>query len=200
MRTSVESRFRSFVEPPWSAPLDAHAVLRAVPESASIVGMFCDRVVNVAKLQGKPLPSAREKYTPYKFYPLREHAQLVLEACPRLYPSLSLRQALRKLGRAAPQALIGSTIGKVTLGAASGVEETLRAWAKTYPLHLRPGFAELAEVSKNHAIVRLTDVHFFLDSHHVGSFEGLFKFLELRATVKIHSFSPSAADLLCTWR
>lgn len=197
----MQNRFRNFVDPPWSAPLDANRVLRAIPESATIIGMFCDAVVEATKKKGARLPSARDKYTHYKFYPLKEHVQLLVEACPLLYPGKSVRHALRKLGRAAPQAMLGSTIGKVTLGAASGsgLEDALRAWAKTYPLHLRPGSVDIKEVAKNHALVRLEDIHYFLDSHHVGSFEGLFSMLEKRATVKIDSRDSMSADLLCTW-
>ncbi|HEY6880371.1 MAG TPA: DUF2378 family protein [Polyangiales bacterium] len=194
-------RLRNFVDPPWSAPLDANRVLRAIPESATIVGMFCDAVVEASKKKGLRLPSARDKYTHYKFYPLKEHAQLLVEACPLLYPGMSLRQALRKLGRAAPQAMLGSTIGKVMLGAASGsgLEEALHAWAKSYPLHLRPGIVDVKEIAKNHAIVRMEEIHYFLDSHHVGAFEGLFSMLDLRATVKLDVRDATSADLLCTW-
>lgn len=195
----MDSRFRNFVDPPWSAPLDVNAVLRAIPESATIVGMFTEPLAESARKAGHPLPSARDKYTHYKFYPLREHVQLLTESCAVLYPKLSLRQALRKIGRAAPKALMHSTIGKVTLGAASGVEEALRAWVRTYPLHLRPGFADVLETGKSHAIIRLDEVHYFLDCHHVGSFEGVFSYLEKRATVRIYAQSPTSADLLCSW-
>lgn len=195
----MNRRFRSFIDPPWAAPLDVNAVLRSIPESATIVGMFIEPLAESARKAGNPLPSARDKYTHYKFYPLKEHAQLLVETCARIYPRLSLRQALRKLGRAAPKALMDSTIGKVTFGAASGIEGSLRAWVRTYPLHLRPGFAHVVEVSASHAILRLEEIHYFLDCHHVGSLEGVFTFLDKRATVRINAHSATSADLLCSW-
>jgi len=195
----VEHRFKKFVEPPWTAPLDVAAVLRSVPENASISGMFLDPLAELGRLRSDPLPSARERYTQFRFYPLREHVNLLLETCARHYAALPLRQALRKLGRAAPTALVQSTIGRVMLNSATGVEESVRAMAKTYALNIRPGTVTPVEFGRGYGILRLEDIHYFLDSHHVGSFEGILKFAGAQGTVRICSYSATSADLLCTW-
>lgn len=188
-----------FVEPPWHAPLDTAAALRLIPETATISGMFLDPLAQQAKKLGVRLPSARDRYVSYKFYPLREHAQLLIETCEQLHSGRPLRQALRKLGRGAPRALLGSTLGKVVLGTAEGVESALRAMAKAYPLNARPCQVEVLEAAKGRAVVRLEEVTWFLDSHHVGTFEGVLRFAGVRGAVKIRARGPTSADLLCTW-
>ncbi|MDB4987683.1 MAG: hypothetical protein JWN04_2861 [Myxococcaceae bacterium] len=190
---------QTFVEPPWRAPLDVPAVMRAIPETATISGMFMAPLAEHARRLGKPLASARERYVPFRFYPLREHATLLVEMCAKHYPTTPLRQALRRLGRAAPTALAASTIGKVMLSSASGVEDMIRALVKTYPLNLRPGRLEVIEFGHRSVTLRLEEVYYFLDSHHVGTFEGIMKFAGKEGTVRICSYSATAADFVCTW-
>lgn len=188
-----------FVEPPWHAPLDAEAAIREVPETATISGMFLAPLVLEAKRRGKALPSARDRYVPFTFYPLREHCRLLVETCALFYRDRPLRAALRKLGRGAPKALVESTLGKVVLGSAQGVDQIVSAMAKAYPLNARPSRVEVLEVRSRRAVVRLEEVHYFLDSHHVGAFEGVLKFAGVEGRVLIASRSSSSADLLLEW-
>lgn len=189
----------NFAEPPWNAPLDVAAVIRAIPEQATMAGMFLEPLAEAARQQGHTLPSARERYVPFRFYPLREHAFLLLETCVRLYPNLTVRSALRKLGRGAPRALITSTIGKVVLGSASGPAEVIRAIAQAYPLHIRPSKVTVLEITSSRAVLRLEEISYFLDSHHVGVFEGVLHFAGRHGHVQLCSYSATAADFLCTW-
>jgi uncharacterized protein (TIGR02265 family) len=195
--TEPEAAFR---EPPWSAPLDVAAVIAAIPASATISGMFIAPLALEAKRRGLVLPSARERYVSFSFYPLREHAAVLVETCERLHPDRSLRQALRKLGRGAPQALVASTLGKVVLGSVEGVHDVVAAMAKAYPINARPSSVTVLSSERGRAVVRLEEVHYFLDSHHVGTFEGVLKYAGVRGRVLIASRSPSAADLLLEWQ
>jgi hypothetical protein len=188
-----------FVEPPWAAPLDVRAVISAIPDTATISGMFIAALAIEAKRVGVTLPSARDRYVPYRFYPLAEHAKVLVETCERIYSSLSVRQALRKLGRGAPKALVASTLGKVVLASAEGVHEVVDAMAKAYPLNARPSRVEVVERAAGRAVVRLEDVHYFLDSHHVGAFEGALRYAGVEGRVLIAMRGEAAADLLLEW-
>jgi len=196
---SVELRNGRFVEPSWRALVDAAAALRMVPDSATIAGVFIENLCEAARRKGTPLPSAQARYTGFRFYPLREHVQLLLEASAVLFPGLPLRTALRRLGRAAPESMLQSTIGKVVLGSAKDVPEIIAALVSTYPVHIKPSRATIVEQGKNRMIVRLEQVHFFLDSHHVGVFEGALHHAGVRGSVRISVDSTTAADFLCTW-
>jgi uncharacterized protein (TIGR02265 family) len=187
------------VEPPWSAPLDVDAVQRALPPTATISGMFIAALVQEAKRVGVTLPSARERYLAFRFYPLIEHVLVLVEASQRVYPGIPLRQALRKLGRGAPNALVASTLGKVVLAAAAGAHDVIDAIAKAYPLNARPSFVTVLERGPQRAIVRLDEVHYFADSHHVGAFEGALKYAGVKGKVLMSPRGKAAVDLLLEW-
>lgn len=190
----------NFVEPPWHAPLDLAGSLRQIPDSATVSGMFLEPLVEVARSKGYTLRAARDRYVPFRFYPMREHAQLLVETCERIYPELPLRQGLRKLGRGAPHALLRSTLGKITIGSASGVIDVLNAMARAYPLNVHPARVEVREASEGRAVVRIEQLHYFLDSHHVGAFESVLRFAGASAPkVLMCAYSSIDADFLCTW-
>ncbi len=188
-----------FSAPPWADALDPVAVLQRVPEDAVIAGMFLQGVLQALKRAGKPSPATRNRYLPFGFYPQREHAQLLVDACPLLFPGKTTRAALRSLGRGAPAALLQSTLGRVSLGAAQSAEDAIGAIVKTYPVNVRPSTAEVIDASATHAIVSLRGIGFFLDCHHVGVFEGTLRYAGVRGEVRIRVLRPGDADFLCTW-
>jgi uncharacterized protein (TIGR02265 family) len=188
-----------FVEPPWASPLVADDAIAKIPEDATISGMFLAPLLQEAKRRNVTLPSARARYVSYTFYPLREHARLLVETCELMLADRPLRQGLRKLGRGAPQALVASTLGKVVLGSAVGVHGVVKAMIKAYPLNARPCHAEVLELSERRAVVRLEGVHYFLDSHHIGTFEGVLKYAGVQGRVLIAKRGAGSADLLLEW-
>jgi uncharacterized protein (TIGR02265 family) len=188
-----------FVEPPWTAPLDAETEIRALPQAAQVRGLLIAPMLANAKKRGATAKGSRERYLSFNLYPLREHARLLVETCQATFPELSLRQGLRKLGRGASDAFGASTLGKVTLGAAQGVHDIVTAFAKGYELNLQPGRACVVESGPRRLIVSLDDVHYFLDSHHVGAFEGVLKRAGIRGRVSIAPRGRAAADLLLEW-
>jgi hypothetical protein len=95
----VSDEGRPFVDPPWDAPLDVERALSDIPSDSKISGMFFVAVVTGAKTRGIALPSARERYVQFTFYPLAEFARLLVEASERFFPERTLRHALRTLGR-----------------------------------------------------------------------------------------------------
>lgn len=187
-------------EPPWTAPLDVAAAIDRVPDDAVLSGMFTAAVVAGATAQGVRVPSARERYVGFRKYPMREHAQVLVEAARGMWPELPLRHGLRKLGRATPAALVTSTIGRVVVGSVEGPIEVVRGVARSYSIHAQPGSVEVVPVGPCSVIARLRDVYHFLDSHHVGVFEGALRFANVAdPRVRIHALSASDADLLLDW-
>lgn len=170
-----------------------------VPEFATISGMFLAPLAEASRSAGVCLPSARGRYVPFRFYPLREHVALLVETCQRTYAQTPLRLALRKLGRGAPRALLTSMLGKVLLGSAEGTHAVLRAMVNAYPVNLRPCNAKLVEAGDRYAIVHLQDVHYFLDSHHVGAFEAALRYAGVEGRVRVHGMTETEAEFLCEW-
>lgn len=190
---------RSFVDPPWDAPLDVERILATIPAEAKIAGMFYLAVIEAAKRRGVTLPLARERYLPFNFYSVSEFARLLLTAAELFHPGLPLRRALRALGVQGPKAFIASTLGKVTLGAAQGVHEVVSAIAKTYEINIRPSRCLILESKPSSMVLSLEDVHYFLDTHHVGVFEGTLSHAGVAGRVRVASYSRSSAELLLEW-
>jgi uncharacterized protein (TIGR02265 family) len=164
-----------------------------------MTGMFLDAVAGIAKERGIKLKKARDRYTPFNNYPLREHCELMLEVSRTVFSDMPLRQALRRLGRGAPQALVRSTLGRVVFGSVEGPLEIMRALTKSYAWHLKPSVLEVEDAGPNTVIVHLSEIYNFLDSHNVGVFEGALKYANVKGTVKIMPFTRTSADLLCSW-
>jgi uncharacterized protein (TIGR02265 family) len=198
-RESTGANLGPFQDPKWDAPLDVEREIEAIPPTAQIRGLF---ILPVAK-EVKRLPAGtvamRERYVPFQFYPLREHAQLLVDASQQLFPKLPIRQGLRKLGRGAPTAFVGSTLGRVMLNTSDSVHDAVFALAKAYELSLKPGRATVEEPGKGKLIVHLDDVYCFLDCHHVGAFEGCLKFANQRGRVRVCRHSSSSATLMIDW-
>jgi uncharacterized protein (TIGR02265 family) len=188
-----------FVEPPWGRPLDPMPVLNAVPATSTIAGMFFLAALEGAKRRGVMLSPARDRYLRFGFYPLGEFAPLLVEAARKFYPERSLREALRAIGHVAPIAFSSSVLGKVTLGAAEGVHAAISAIASTYAINVPGSRCDILETSPHGAILGLRDVHHFLDSHHVGVFEGTLQYARVSGRVRIASHSATSADLSLEW-
>lgn len=160
--------------------------------------MFIIPVLQEAKRAGATL-SKRERYVPFQFYALREHAQVMVEASALVYPQLSLRQALRKFGRGAPQAFVSSTLGRVVLQSAQGVPEVVTALAKGYELNMKPGRAYVDQPRPGVLDVTLEQIYYFVDCHHVGAFEGALHFAGARGKVRVHRIDASITVLRIEW-
>lgn len=186
--------------PPWSLPLDAEATIALVPPDAVMKGMFLAAMVARAAEAGVSLPSARARYTAFQWYPLAEHCRLLVEAARGIWPNEPLRQGLRRLGRGAAPALVGSTLGRVMVGAVDGPASVVNEMAKAFSLVAQPGSVTMTSSGPTHAIVELRDIHFFADSHHVGVYEGALRFANAREpSVSIRRIGPAHLALGCQW-
>lgn len=164
-----------------------------------MTGVFLAAVRDVARARGIQVPSARERYTAFQPYPLREHCQLLVEVSRAVFPRARLRDALRRMGRGAPGILVSSLVGRVMLGSAEGPHATLRAMCQSYMVHMKPCRLEVVEIDERRAVVRMNEIYNFLDSHNVGVFEGVLHHAGVEGRVKIASYSETEADLLCEW-
>ncbi len=191
-----------FAEPPWASPLDTEAELSGIPAEAAIAGMFFLGLSEGAKRRKIELSLPRARYLPFSFYPVAEFAPLLVQAARLFYPTQSFRQALRLIGQAGPSVLVGSMLGKVTLGSAEGVHAVTNAVASTYSINIRSSHCSVLESTPSSMRLSLEGVHYFLDSHHVGVFEGTLRFAGANnGTVKIanRNRTRGSAELLLEW-
>lgn len=188
----------NFVDPP-TTPIDLQAELSRIPADARIGGLFLGPLARQLRERGAELSELPAHFEDLQQYPLSLLVTLLAEASRTLFPELPLRVAMRKLGRQAMPALLQSPVGRLALGAAQGMVQTLEAVAKSYNITLHPSRAEVIHKEPGLVVVRLTNVYHFLDSHHVGVFEGALRLRKVKGKVLIHQHSPSSADYLCRW-
>jgi uncharacterized protein (TIGR02265 family) len=188
-----------FVAPDWDAPLDVAAHIRAMPPNARIKGMYPMAIVDGARARGLSLPTARERYVAFQDVPAREYATLLVEAAGAFFPELTLRSALRKLGRASRDVFAQSVVGRVVLSAASDLPGALAACAKAYAISLPPARAEVRELAEHRAVFALANVYNFLDSHHVGVLEGIAHGCGAHVEARVKPSSLFDGEIELTW-
>lgn len=97
--------------------------------------------------------------------------------------------------------MLQSTFGRATVGAAERPEDVVDQMTRTFSKVCSDGRIELASASAGRAVVAVTDVSFFDDSHHVGVYEGALRVAKAEdASVWIRRPSRRALELLCRWR
>lgn len=190
------ARFR---DPPWQAPLDVPRALSLISADSSIAGMFFLALLEAAKRRGVALTAPRDRYLPFGFYPVVEFAPLLVTAAGLFHPKLALRQGLRAIGAAGPAVLAKTVLGKVTLGSAIGVHAVIEAVANTYSVNIRPCRSAVTHKQERACIISLDNVQHFLDSHHVGVFEGTMTHAGVKGRVRIASRSEFSAEFLLEW-
>ncbi|MEI9952511.1 MAG: DUF2378 family protein [Pseudomonadota bacterium] len=188
-----------FSDPPWQAALDVPRALSLISADSAIAGMFFLGALEGAKRRGVTLPGTRERYLPFGFYPVAEFAPLLVAAAGLFHPTVSLRQGLRAIGAAGPAVLAKSVLGKVTLGSAIGVHAVIEAVANTYAVNIRPSRCAVTHKAAQACVVSLDNVQYFLNSHHIGVFEGTLTHAGVTGRVRIASRSEFSAELLLEW-
>ena len=189
-----------FISPDWDAPLEVGAYVRATPRTAQIKGMFISAVVDACREKGHALAGARDRYVAFNDYPLIEHLELMACGAPLLFPDRSLRRALRSIGRASYSTFVRSMVGRVVFGgSAIEILPSIEAMIRGYEVSMPSAKIHLVDSSPNHATLRMSAMHTFYDSHHVGVFEGVAHACGLRAEVLVRPHSLIAGDMLIKW-
>jgi len=183
------------VEPDWDAPIDVPAHVEAVPGDATMRGFLTTPIVSRARKRGARI--GRDRYLPFRAYPLREHVEVLAEGAPILHPGVPLRRALRQVAALTLPALQDTTVGRVlvSLGTGSGGASALGLVARTYGMTRNVGSARVAYRDAEIAILELREIHDFADSLHVGIFEHLLRELGHRGRVDVREHSPFDVDL-----
>ncbi len=188
-----------FCAPPWEAPLDVNECFAAIPSKATMKGLCLAPMVTEAKRRGITLRGARDRYLPFVDYPLVEHARLLVESARAFFPALSMRQALRKIGRAAQKVAIETVVGKVLWAGVEDVEHALESTVRSYAVSSPSTRVTLLEHAPGRARVRLDRVSYFLDSHHVGVFEAAMRVCQVKGTVFVRLDTLCDGEFLVTW-
>lgn len=188
-----------FIIPDPNAPLDLAERVAAIPAHATVKGMFFQTMSDQANATSGQLPG-RERYVPYKDYPLREWMELLPKAAKLAFPRLPVREGIRRLGQQSYPTFARSTVGKVVMAAAgTNFGAALRLAPRAFALTNSTTKCEVLSIVEGRAVLRVIRAYDFVEALHVGVFEGTMRSFQKTGVVRVRILSSSSADFELTW-
>jgi uncharacterized protein (TIGR02265 family) len=188
----------AFFSPDWNAPLDVEERLRGMPSWVAIKGMFFHSLLKEAARHQKHIEG--DSYIAFKSYPGHDYVRLSVKVAAAIYPELSLREGLRRMGQTVYPTLLQSMIGRVVFGALGGdVRAIMRLVPKGYSISSKVGEVVVKEVSDTHALLSFKEFYGFYDCYQVGVIEGAILFCKKKPDIKIRVLAPGQFEMLCHW-
>ena len=193
----MSSETDTFAAPQFTLPVDLAAQKRLVPPGATVKGMQLQGLLDEQARCGHT-PAGR--YVAFRDYPAEELLERLIETAARCHPSVPVREGLRRVGHSAYGTLARSTIGKVLFAVAgTAPRQFLEMTTRAYSVSGSTGASEVLSMRDREAVVRLTEIYSFVDSWHVGIFEGAFRAIGAPCVVRVRPRSPMSAEFLLHW-
>jgi uncharacterized protein (TIGR02265 family) len=187
-----------FAPPDFERPVDLAAQKRLVQPGATVKGMQFTALVTECRRRGAVLEDRR--YVAFRDYPGEEFLELLVLAAERAWPSVPVREGLRRLGHVAYPTLRDSLVGRVVFGAVGrDIESVWRLVSKGYELSNNSGHATLLEQTDEDVVLRLEGMYSFVEAWHVGIIEGAVEMYGFDPELWVRQDSPTSADFWVRW-
>lgn len=124
--------------------LDVESIARGIPRSYVVKGMFFSGLVSALGADFDGLapkldsPPRLRRYVPFSDYPQSDYLRVSARVAQKTYPNLSIREALRRLGRRDYDVFAESTFGKVILSVVGDAQAALHKIPMIY-MKVAPG-------------------------------------------------------------
>lgn len=189
-----------FVEPSWDAPLDIEATIAAVPETATVKGMFFHAPLQQAKrVRGVAITDKR--FVGFKDYAVREHMRVLADCAGAVHPNSPTREGLRRLGRDAYDTFAASMVGRVVMSVtARQWEGVVKVVGRAYSVVGNTSAASVETLGEGETHIRVTGVWNFPDCYHVGILEAAMRAHEVSGVVKLCAHAQDSYTYELTWR
>jgi uncharacterized protein (TIGR02265 family) len=188
-----------FVRPDFAAPLDDVAVRVLRCPNASVKGMFFSQIVGAARKKGARV--GRDRYVPFRDYPLREWIEVLPQAARGAHPDLPVRDGMRRLGWQAFDTFTTSRVGRVFLQLSGlDVDRLVSLAPRGFTVIGSHGQVVVVEQGPGRAVLGLRGMWDYIDAWYVGVFEGAMRTLQREGEVRVRLRDLHMGDLLLTWR
>ena len=164
-----------------------------------VPGAVLRAVVDSARKRSVTVPGARLKYHPFSDIPMREYIPVLVAASCGIYPTLPVREALRKLGRGSRAAFQQSLIGRIVLANFTDLRQNLAVFGKALSIATPSARVVVQDVGEGRAVVRLSNIYTFIDSHCIGILEKVAGASKLHVESRVHLTSPYDGEIELTW-
>jgi uncharacterized protein (TIGR02265 family) len=197
---SLPSVPRGFVRPDDAAPFDPLPNILAVPSDHGIRGLYFNSMIDEANIKGVAI-SADRSYIDFKYYPVREQLELMIDVAQRFHPGSSLRGAVRRIGRTVYPVFAASLVGRVMFGVlGNDLARIMKIASKGYECSLSHAHASVVACNPHSARVRLENNYAFIDAYQVGVFEGALEACNREGEVYVRQDSVSEGEIFVRWR
>jgi uncharacterized protein DUF2378 len=179
------------------SPIDVASRIRATPAVATTKGMFFEQLAKMARKVGV---ECEARYVPFRDYPMREHMQLMARYSAARYPSVTLREGLRRVGWEAFPTLMGSVAGRVLFTfAGKDLGRALRLAPDAYKHSVSPGTVTTRLNGARQVLLEYRNIWNFPESYQVGAVEGACRSFDQEPRVLMRVHSDCDLDLLIRW-
>jgi uncharacterized protein (TIGR02265 family) len=168
--------------PRFGVAVDLDEHVRRVPSGATVKGMFFLELQRVAE-EASVWPQVRSaagvgerRYFAFGDYPMVDNLRLTVAVAAHVHPRLTQGEAIRRLGQAALDVVLGSQIGRALFGVLGrNVESLFLRGPRAFKLLLGVGDVTSEKISNR--TFRFQAKHFpaFLETYQVGVIEGVLR-------------------------
>jgi hypothetical protein len=173
--------------------------IRHTPPTCEANGMHATNLIELLRSHDVVPPSELSPKR-HRFFPMREHMQLLVLAAVSLYPDQPAGEGLRRLGWTVIPTYARSPAGSGMMKLACNWETTLRMLAAGYHVGQRPGTARVTSARRGYARLELRQIWSFGETYHRGVVEGLLRWCKIECSTRAHKLSRSNTDIDIVWR
>jgi uncharacterized protein (TIGR02265 family) len=174
------------------------------PRHYTIRGVFFEQLVRTLGEEWRALekellaPPEDGEYSALGEYPQIDHARLAVAAARKQFPTLPLREGLRRIERGAAAHFAQSSMGKVITLVVSDPRSAFRALPSAY-LHIQKGGTLRATIRGAGAHVEARDFAPWVDCSLIGALEGMVVLFGKRPSMEVELLSDFDADFDIDW-
>jgi uncharacterized protein (TIGR02265 family) len=205
VRRSLPDGYQKLHDPRFDLPLDLEAHLALLPRDATCKGLFFNDLLRVAARVASTADLCRaaqieeRRYVTFRDYPAAECLRLMPAVARAAYPKLPPGEALRRFGQAAFDGVMGTQVGRSTLGIlGSDVEKILLAVPKVFKLLTSFGKITSEKAGAHTFLLRAKDLPAFLETYGVGAIEGMLRHCRMQGKIRVALDDPGSG--LCEVR
>jgi uncharacterized protein (TIGR02265 family) len=189
----------------FTKSFDLAKYLANTPENATCKGLFFQDVLKAVRVAAptttaERLPQLARRYVAFQDYSLREHMELTTQVAALLYPQVSMREGLRRLGWLVFPGFADSLVGKVIFTIfGEDLERVYELGPRSFPVSLSRGRAESERVGERHWRITFREIYGFLDCYYVGVLEGPIRRVHKSGEVRLRAESLSDGVMDVRW-
>ncbi len=189
-----------FSAPAFHQELRVEDYVERVPRDATIRGLFLNAVLEPLGPRRQELAAGKRRIVPFKNYPLSDQVRLIPEVASRVYPDLTIREGIRRLGHEVYPAFAQSLLGRVLFSTVGNDPLAMtEAGCKAFCLAASVGTVKILDLRTGHAQLHLREMYNYIDCYQVGVVEGAFSVLGIRTRFGIWLDDPTAGVFDLCW-